>query len=295
MLLKLWSQIKSYPTIKHSVGVSLLLAVGFAQGLVTPVVHTPGPTVERKPASYVPDDDVIVRPVDNELSFYQQYVASDNGREVTQSRNQLRIWNENQQFADQYGLDSTLAGSTFFVPTPDEKFEYFKQRYMRYLRQRGEQPLKDAPKNWYENFRTSNEVDTIDEMEARFRQGNKGSRVDRSLPRAFQEKEVSLWKKTRFIFQPRVDQGLIIVGIRGPIANARAWIGVNGETEVNIQKSFDSTGTRLMYNYYANSGRYFTTLDQRLVQNVYLRVTSQKNPEQKSKSDAAMLLYAKQF
>ncbi len=295
MLLKLWSDLQNYQTIRHLVGAALILGSSLVQGQVTPATLKPDTYVMRKPSSYVPDDDVIVRPVDNELSFYQQYVASDNGREVVRSRNQLRIWNENQQFADQYGLDSTLAGSTFFVPTPEEKFEYFKERYMRYLRQRGEQPIKDAPKNWYQNFRTSNEVDTIDEMEARFRKSNKGSRVDKNLPEALQEKEVSLWKKTRFIFQPRVDQGLVIIGIRGPIAYARAWVGVNGETEVNIQKSFDSTGTRFMYNYYANSGRYFTTVDQRLVENVFFRVTSQKNPEVKSQSDEAMLLYAKQF
>jgi hypothetical protein len=31
------------------------------------------------------------------------------------------------------------------------------------------------------------------------------------------------------------------------------------------------------------------------VENLYFRVTSQKNPEVKTKDDAAMLLYAKQF
>jgi hypothetical protein len=294
MLFKLWTKTRGHLILRQFLAAGLVVAVSAAQGQVTPTVKA-RIAADRKPASYVPDDDVIVKPVDNELSFYQQYVASDNSREVIQSRNQLRIWNENQQFADQYGLDSTLAGSPHFVPTPEEKFEYFKERYMRYLRQRGEQPLKDAPKNWYQNFRASNEIDTIDEMEGRFRSSNKKTTASKGLPGAFQQKEVSLWKKTRFIFQPRVDQGLVIVGIRGPIANARAWIGVNGETEVNVQKSFDGTGTRLMFNYYAHSGRYFTSVDQRLVENLYFRVTSQKNPEVKTKDDAAMLLYAKQF
>lgn len=256
-------------------------------------------SIAREPASYVPDDDVIVKPVDNELSFYQQYVASDNSKDVVRSRNQLKIWNDNQKFADQYGLDSTLAGSPYFVPTPEEKFEYFKDKYMRYLKRKGEQPFKDMPKTWYQEYRASNEVDTIDEMEERFKKTSKLSHTEKALPKALQRKEVSIWKKTKFIFQPRLDQGLVIVGIKGPIAYARAWVGVNGETEINVQKEIDSIGFRLMFNYYAHNGRYFTSADQRIMENLYARVTSQADPEatdiRKRQDNTLMLLYAKQF
>lgn len=272
----------------------LILLATVAQGQVSPKLY-----VSRAPASYIPDDDVIVKPVDNELSFYQQYVASDKSLDVVQSRNQLKIWNDNQQFADQYGMDSTLTGSSFFVPTPEEKFEYFKDKYMRYLRRKGEQPLKDAPKNWYQDYRASNEVDTIDEMEERFKGTTKKSNLGKSLPDSLKQKEVSLWKETKFIFQPRVDQGLIVVGIKGPIAYARAWVGVNGETEVNVQKSLDSVGLRAMFNYYAHSGKYFTSVDQRLAENLYARVTSLRNPgaglDDPKYDNTVMLLYAKQF
>lgn len=289
-----WTHSRNHQGFRQLITVSLLMITGVVQGQVTPANF-----VMREPASYIPDDDVIVKPIDNELSFYQQYVASDNSNEVVISRNQLKVWNENQQFADQYGMDSSLTGSSFFVPTPEEKFEYFKDRYMRYLRRRGEQPIKDMPKTWYQDYRASNEIDTIDEMESRFKKTTKKTTTDKALPEAFQQKEISLWKKTKFIFQPRVDQGLVIVGIRGPIAFARAWVGVNGQTEINIQKQIDSIGFRVMFNYYTDTGRYFTSADQRITDNVYARVTSQKNPEG---TDAAarqdntlMLLYAKQF
>lgn len=289
-----WSQSSKYPVFRQLAVVGLVLFTGMAQGQVTPAAY-----VNRAPASYIPDDDVIVKPVDNELSFYQQYVASDNSQDVVNSRNQLKVWNDNQQFADQYGMDSSLAGSPFYVPTQDEKLEYFKSKYMRYLRRKGEQPLKDTPKNWYQNYRASNEVDTIDEMEARFKKTTKKSNTGKALPEAFQAKEVSIWKKTKFIFQPRVDQGLVIIGINSPIAYARAWVGVNGKAEFNVQQTYAKTGTRFMVNYYADTGRYFTTVDQRLVENVYARVTSQKNPDSEdptSKQDnTVMLLYAKQF
>lgn len=291
---KFWTHSRNHTGFRQLIAVTFLMIAGSAWGQVSPLN-----LVMREPASYIPDDDVIVKPVDNELSFYQQYVASDKSDEVIRSRNQLKVWNENQQFADQYGMDSSLTGSSFFVPTPEEKFEYFKDRYMRYLRRKGEQPLKDMPKTWYQDMRASNEVDTIDEMEARFKNKNKKSATEKALPEALQEKEYSLWKKTKFIFQPRVDQGLVVVGIRGPIAYARAWVGVNGKTEFNVQKDFETIGLRMMFNYYADTGRYFTSVDQRLMENVYARATSQKNPDGKTayekQDNTLMLLYATQF
>ncbi len=295
-----WSHSQRYLNLRQlTLVLGLIIAIP-AFGQKTPNYVMKKDVISREPASYIPDDDVIVKPVDNELSFYQQYVASDNSQDVVASRNQLKVWNDNQIFSDQYGMDSNLAGSPYFVPTQEEKWEYFKSRYMRYLRSRGEQPLKDMPKNWYNEYRASNEVDTIDEMESRFKSSNKNSTATKSaLPSAFQEKEVNLWKKTKFIFQPRVDQGLVIVGLKTPYGRARAWVGVNGETEVNVQQTFDSIGLRVMYNYFAHSGRYFTSVDQRLMENVYARVTSNKDPQREKSSfytdDSLMLLYAKQF
>lgn len=298
-----WSFNSHYPRFRQLTLILGIMCATNSWGQSSPTINYVEKRIQdRAPASYIPDDDVIVKPVDNQLSFYQQYIASDKSLEVMQSRNQIKIWNDNQAFADQYGMDSTLAGSPYFVPTADEKWEYFKNRYMRYLRRQGEQPLKDAPKNWYQEYRASNEVDTIDEMEARFKSENgtaKAAPSESLLPEGFQRKEVSIWKKTRFIFQPRVDQGLVIVGIKGPIAYARAWVGVNGQTEFNVQRSVDSIGLRVMFNYWADSGKYFTSVDQRLMENVYARFTSNKNPQHAKgtpyQDDTLMLLYAKTF
>jgi hypothetical protein len=255
----------------------------------------------RKPSSYLPDDDVIVAPVNNEMSFYQQYVLSDKTEEVALSRNQMKIWSDNQVFADQYGMDSSLTGAAFYVPTQQEKFEYFKSKYMRYLRSKGERPLKDMPKNWYNTYRASNEVDTIDELENRFRSTTKKSNSGSALPSALQEKEVSLWKNTKFIFQPRLDQGLVIIGFRTKFAYARAWVGINGKTEFNVQQTYDKIGLRMMFNYENDTGKYFTSLDKHLVGNYFFRTTVQRNPNNQQNEDipvrdtSLMLLYARTF
>lgn len=271
--------------------ISALLFSGVCLGQTAPEAKL----VTRMPASYVPDDDVIVKPEMNEVSFYQQYVGSDESSDVVKSRNQLKVWNDNQIFADQYGLRTTLAGSPYFVPTEDEKWEYFKEKYLRYLRRKGEQPFKDMPKNWYQDYRASNEVDTIDEMEARFQKTQKKTSGGSMLPKSLQAKEVSVWKNTKFIFQPRVEQGLMIVGLKTSFAYARAWVGVNGETELNVQQTYDSIGLRAMFNYYAHTGKYFTSVDQRLMANVYARVTRNIDPTTEVNDNTFMLLYAKTF
>lgn len=258
--------------------------------------------MKRAPASYTPDEDVIVRPIDNEVTLYDRYVKTDKNLEVLQFRNQLTIWNNNQQFADQYKMDSTLQGSAFFVPTPDEKWEYFKSNYMRYLRRRGEQPLKDQPKEWYREWRASDEIDSIDRLDSAFAATEKKTLTGKDLPDALKAKEVSVWKKTKFIFQPRLDQGLVIVGFKGPIAYVRAWVNVNGETELNAQKEFESIGLRMMANYYTESGQYLSVVDQRITNHLTLRFTATKNKALKedvniarANDETVMLLYNKAF
>ncbi len=254
----------------------------------------------RVPASYIPDDDVIVKPINNEISFYQRFVLSDNSNDVVSSRNQIKVWNDNQIFAQQNGLDSNLVGSAFFVPTQAVKLDYFQSKYMRYLRGKGEESLRGIPQGWYQQFRASNEVDTIDEMEARFKDSNKGSRGS-FLPKALQESEVKVFKNVRMIYQARLDQGLAIVGFKTPFAYARAFLGVNGKSEFIVQQTYDSIGMRVLYDHYIDQGMYFTSVDKRIVGDVYFRVTVNKDPKRvkvntKSGEDNTfMMLYAKAF
>jgi len=289
-----WSKYRISPGFRHLGFITGLLLTSICLGQTAPDSNL----VMRRPASFIPDDDVIIKPEINEISFYQQYVATDESTDVVKLRNQIKVWNDNETFAQQYGLRTTLAGSPYFIPNEDEKWEYFKSKYLRYLRQKGEQPFKDAPKNWYQEYRASNEVDTIDEMEARFQKVS-GSSTEKSrdslLPKSLQAKEVNVWKQTKFIFQPRLDQGLIIVGFKTSFAFARAWVGINGETEINIQQTYDSIGLRAMFNYYAHSGKYFTSVDQRIIQNVYARYTTSKDPLTEVNDNTLMLLYAKTF
>lgn len=286
---KFWTVARDYLKFRHSV--ALIVSSIFAFG-----VWGNSTFVTRAPASYLPDDDMIIKPVDNKISFYQQYVASDKSEEVINSRNQIQIWHNNQVFAEQYGFDSTSSESIYYVPTAEEKWEYFKDRYMRYLRKRGEEPLKDMPKDWYADFRDSQKVDTIDELEEGFKKSQKKSLISqRDLPKNLQAKEISVWGKNKFIFQPRLEQGLVIIGIKNKLLHARAWVGVNGKAEINIKHEVPSVGFRAMFNYEADTGEYFTSLDQDLSENLKARFIASKRPDREEQDERLMLLYAKTF
>jgi hypothetical protein len=72
-------------------------------------------------------------------------------------------------------------------------------------------------------------------------------------------------------------------------------VGINGKTEVNVQQTYDSIGLRAMFNYYADTGEYFSSVDQRIVQNVTVRYTASRDPLAKVNDNTLMLLYTKTF
>lgn len=218
----------------------------------------------RKPASYIPNDDVIVVPVDAEMGFYDKHFINDpQFSKNSNVQRQIKIWQENELMAQQYGLDTQAVGSLYFVPTNEEKFKLIERSYFRYLKKKGEDPFKEGGEEIIQGWTASDELDSIDEMEAAFRATTNKTRTGIALPKTLREKQVAKTKKFRFNIQPRPEQGMLIVRISGPV-DARAWVGINGEAEMNVQKTFDQTGTRIQGNYFVHDGRSLASIDQNL-------------------------------
>ncbi len=238
-------------------------------------------TGSRGPANYIPNDDVIVVPIDAEMTFYDKHFLNDaNWSDKSSVQRQIRIWQENELMAQQYGFDTQSPGA-YYVPNSDEKWAWMQRSYFRYIKRKGEAPLKDAPKNMWREWTANDEVNSIDEMEATFRATSRTGAGGKALPSAIQEKQIAApTQKFRFYFQPRVEQGLLILRAKHAWFDARAWLGVNGESEFNIQRSIASTRTRLMVNYYGHSGEYLSSLDQHVYGNISARATSSWKPEQ---------------
>jgi hypothetical protein len=183
--------------------------------------------------------------------------------------------------AQQYGLDTQSVGSLYYVPTNDEKFKVVQRSYFRYLQKKGEDPFKTEGQSIVRDWTASDEVNSIDEMESAFRATVRRDGIGRPLPKAFQQRQVAKTKKFRFNFQPRVEQGLIILRMEGPIVDVRAWVAANGETEINAERKFETTGTRFFVNYFAHEGRYLSVMDQDLLYpGLRARFTSTWDPDE---------------
>lgn len=264
------------PKFRHFLAMALMLAaIPLAQDQSKEIVG-------RRPANYVPNDDVIVVPVDAEMSFYEKHVLNDKTfANKSRVQQQIRIWQENELMAQQHGHDTQSAGSIYYVPEADEKFKYVQRSYFRYLQKKGEDPFKTEGQAIIRDWTADDEIESIDEMEAAFRATARRDGVGRPLPKAFRERQVAKTKKFRFNFQPRIEQGLIILRMEGPIVDMRAWVAANGETELNAERRFELTGTRFFVNYFAHEGRYLSAIDQNLVYpGLRARFTSTWDPDE---------------
>lgn len=272
----MWGMSKFYTVLRHCRKLGQVIGIGalcFSATLAPEAQRKV--SAGRRPANYVPNDDVIAVPVNAEIGFYEKHVANDKSwSDKSAVQNQIRIWQENELMAQQYGLN-TQSGA-YYVPTSEEKWNWMQRSYFRYLKRKTEDPFREEPKNIWRNWTANDEVNSIDEMEARFRATSRRSVTGKALPSAFQEKSAKT-KKFKLNFQPRLEQGLIIVRATSQWFDARAWVAVNGETEVNVQRTF-ATQTRFMMNYYVHSGEYLTAMDQNIGYGFSARVTSSWNP-----------------
>ncbi len=228
----------------------------------------------RKPAHYVPNDDVIVVPVEAKIGFYEKHILNDKTwSEKSLVQQQIRLWQENEVMAQRYGMDTESIGSQYYVPTNDEKFRYIQRSYFRFISRRGSQELQESSRSTFRQWTASDEISTIDEMEAAFRNSNSAARAAQR-PSALREESFAHTKSTKFRYQLRPEQAMFIIRMESPWLEARAWVSPSG-AEFNLQRSFEASGTRLMMNYFTDEGRYLAVADQSLgIDGLMARATS---------------------
>ena len=228
----------------------------------------------RKPAHYVPNDDVIVVPVEAKIGFYEKHILNDKAwSEKSLVQQQIRIWQENEQMAQRYGMDTDSIGSQYYVPLNDEKFRYIQRSYFRFISRQGSSQLQETGRSTIRQWTASDEISTIDEMDAAFRNSNSNARASQR-PSFLREENFAHTKRTKFRYQLRPEQAMVIIRMESPWVEGRAWISPTG-AEFNLQRHFESSGTRVMVNYFTDEGRYLAVADQSLgVEGFMVRATA---------------------
>ncbi len=226
----------------------------------------------RKPANFVPDDDMIIVPMVVERNFIEEF----NNKHQSQFRNarkRLDYWMSQEQYAEDYGLEGTGVVS---LPTAEQKERFFRRNYLRFLQKDVERSNQAVVSEIVNDWNTDDEIDSIEANEQRDdfivkAKRNKGQRVFTA------KKEVKV-AGTRFKFdiQPRVEMGMVKLRVDTPYFQLRGWLGINGNQEVKISRRFASTNTKAMVNYYIEQNRLLSVVDQPLVTHWSMRLTHDK-------------------
>lgn len=228
----------------------------------------------RKPANFVPDDDMIVVPMVIEKNVYERF-NERHLKEFNSAKKTLRFWMSQEEYAEAYGLENRVV----MLPTQDQKERFFQRRFMRFLSQDVERSTNQTVTETLEELTNDDEIDSIRAIEMHEKVLVKAEK-SRGKKTVKKTKNVKVGKeKFRFGFQPRLEIGMARFTLRSRFFRARAWLGINGNQELYIERRFKSTNTRAFMNYFIEQNRVLASVDQRLSRGWSLRFTHNKTFE----------------
>jgi hypothetical protein len=235
-------------------------------------VYAEAPGINRAPANFVPDDDMIVVPLIIERNFYDDFNEKHEAK-FKQSRQKLENWIVQEQYAVDHGLEDA---GFIELPTASDKEKFLKRNYLRFIQTDVQKANNETLQGLVNSWTAEDEINSIQNTE---QQGEFIVRAKKSRgQKVVQAKKTIKVGKSKFKFniQPRLEQGMIIVRLKSKFIDVRAWLGVNGKQEVLLKKKFKSTGTKLWANYFIDEKRTLAAASQRLGKNWSMRFTHQK-------------------
>ena len=233
-----------------------------------------GPSdISRAPANFVPDDDLIVVPMVIEKNFIEEF-NDKHEKEFRSARQKLQYWITQEEYAKNYGLENT---GIVTLPTEEEKQKFLERNYLRFLSKDVEKSTNAGLKDTWESWNEDDEIDAINAVELHEKVLVKAEK-DSGKKTLKTSKSVKVGKDTfKFGFQPRVEIGMVKFTMKSKYFSARAWVGINGNQELKVERKFKSTNTSAFINYYIDESRLLAAVDQRLTDEWSLRYTHTKD------------------
>lgn len=225
--------------------------------------------VSRAPANFVPDDDQILVPMVIERNMMDDF-HDKHKNDFQDAKQRIRHWLAQEEYADAYGFE---ANGVVDLPTPEEKQRFFEKNYLRYISKDVERGAQDSVKDWYEDWSADDELAAMEAQEQKeeflIKARQSAGRQSNDL-----KQEVKVGKsKVDFLVQPRLEMGMVKIRLRSPYIKAQAWLGVNGNQEIELERKFESTQTRAKLFYFIEQQRVLASVDQRLADHLSLRLT----------------------
>lgn len=233
-------------------------------------------TISRKPANFVPDDDLIIVPMLIEKSTYERF-NERHSRKFEGARKTIQTWIAREEYAQAYGLEDR---GIVKLPTEAQKQSFLQNNYLRFMTKDIERSTNSGLQDTWQDFTAEDDVDAIEELE-RHEKVLVFAKNKESNDNLKTTKKVKVGGKSTFEFsmQPRIELGLIKFDLESKYFDARAWVGINGNQEIKIERKFKATKTKVFANYYIDQTRLLVAADQTLTRHLKLRLTHDKNVE----------------
>lgn len=227
----------------------------------------------RAPANIVPDDDMIIVPLNIEGSMYEDF-NEKHKEKFKASRQKLEIWMQNEQYAQDYGLEGT---GSVNLPTQQEKEDFLQRNYLRFISKDVQRSTNQELKETWSSLTTNDEIDSISEREDREEYFVKAKKSAGTKQAELETRIKVGTKKFKLRFQPRLEQGMMKITLDSEFIGMKALIGINGNQEVEFKRSFRSTGTKALLYYYIDESRVLASVDQNIKGYLSLRFAHEKD------------------
>ncbi|MBL7663637.1 MAG: hypothetical protein JNM93_00775 [Bacteriovoracaceae bacterium] len=217
----------------------------------------------RAPANFSPDDDIIFVPVEVKEDYIDSLIRMDNGKinpKIIRMKETALQWQIQNEFMQSWKLEDT----GFPMPTPEEKKAFVNRQFLRYFTTEAGEPYKASVSNWWDRWNNSqDEVDYASSQQTLNDLGTKNAT----------KKEIAISRRYKFTITPKVYRGLVTTKLVNPYLDLEFNAGINGRTEFNARKTYD-TGTTAFISYQLSNRIFIASVDQRLIKNIVARLST---------------------
>lgn len=237
---------------------SLVLKKVYAQDYVLQSQGNEHKSAGRMPASFVPNDDVALAPMEQELWINRVLIEDDAGV-LSRMQQNFKSWEQTDKYAEQWNLSST---GLYVTPTDEERKSYLSKELLQYI-----------------DKRVSGEVKRAEEGSALHTVGQVQEAMKPNTT-------VEVSPLLKFRFRARVIQREVRLLVENPWLECNAKANLSGDLEVNLAKNLDY-GVRANLFYKVNEGYWVTSFSKSLTNNLSGVVSSYATDKQMAFSEDA--------
>lgn len=204
---------------------------------------------ERRPANYIPNDEVNIAPYENS-SWLNKIFVNDSAGVLENVSNDLERWEEQERFEELWGV--RMQGQRNNTPNLDQKKSYLSRQLLKYVDKRLGGEVKKAEKG-----STLHKVGKV----------QKALRPDTS---------VSFSNKFKLKFKARVLQGQASVYLINPYFKNSLDVNFKGHAVLRVSKKFKPLKLSTDVRVDMQNKTYATRLSRPVVKNVRAEVSSNR-------------------